>query len=120
GLLSIVFHLVIFIALLLSPKWMGKAGVQLFSADDLVKQRELTYLNLPPDAQKLTKRPNTNIISDKDRIATSRRPKIDRKTLKELMDSSRPGPPEPPGPPVAQTPPQVAQQASPPSPQGQL
>ena len=119
GLISLVFHLLLFIVLLLSPKWLGKAGVQLFSADDLVKQRELTYLNLPPDAEKLTKRPNTNIISDKDRIATSRRPTIDRKTLKELMDSSRPGSPKPPGPPAMQAPPQVAQQASPPAPQGQ-
>jgi TonB family protein len=119
GLLSIIVHLAIFIALLLSPKWMPKAGVQLFSADDLVKQRELTYLNLPPDEQKLTKRPNTNIISDKDRIATSKRPTIDRKTLKELMDSSRPGSPKPPGPPAVQSPPQVAQQASPPAPQAQ-
>jgi len=119
GLLSIVFHLVIFILLLISPRWLGKAGVQLFSADDLVKQRELTYLNLPPDVQKLTKRPNTNIISDKDRIATSRRPTIDRKTLKELMDSNRAGAPKPPGPPAVQSPPQIAQQASPPAPQGQ-
>ena len=34
-----------------------------------MKQKELTYLELPPDEQKLTKRPDTNIISDKDRIA---------------------------------------------------
>jgi TonB family protein len=118
GLLSLVFHLLIFIVLLISPKWMGRPGVHLFSADDLFKQRELTYLSLPPDAEKITKRPNTNVISDKDRIATSRRPTIDRKTLKELMDSSRPGAPKPPGPPAAQTP-QVAQQAPPPAPQAQ-
>ncbi|MBV9608769.1 MAG: TonB family protein, partial [Acidobacteria bacterium] len=74
-----------------------------------------TYLSLPSDEQKLTKRPNSNIISDKDRVATSRRPTIDRKTLKELMDSSRPGPPKPPGPPAVQSPPQMAQQASPPA-----
>ncbi|MBV9609133.1 MAG: hypothetical protein JO187_06210, partial [Acidobacteria bacterium] len=41
GLLSLVFHLVIFIFLLISPRWMPKAGVQLFSANDLMKQREL-------------------------------------------------------------------------------
>ena len=58
-----------------------------------MKQKELTYLELPPDEQKVTKRPDTNRISDKDRIATSRAPQLDRKELKKILDSARPGPP---------------------------
>ena len=34
------------------------------------KDKNLTFLALPPDLQKPTRRPNTNIASDKDRIAT--------------------------------------------------
>ena len=51
------------------------------------------YLELPPDEQKLSKRPDTNKISDKDRIATSKAPQLDRKELKKILDSARPGPP---------------------------
>jgi len=56
-------------------------------------QKDLTYLELPPDEQKVSKRPNTNIISDKDRIATSHAPQIDRQELKKILDASRPGRP---------------------------
>jgi TonB family protein len=58
-----------------------------------MKEKDLTYLELPPDEQKLTKRPDTNRISDKDRIATSKAPQLDRKELKKILDSARPGPP---------------------------
>jgi TonB family protein len=115
GLASIIFHLLLFIALLLSPKWMTSRAVRAFTAADLLRERELTYLSLPPDRQSVTKRPNTNVISDKDRVATSRHPTLDRKTLKELVDSARPGSPAPPGPPLPKSPPSppVAAQATP-------
>ena len=63
------------------------------SVQDLIKQKELTYLELPPDVQKVTKRPDTNVISDKDRTASSRTPLLDAKQLKKIIDSSRPGRP---------------------------
>jgi TonB family protein len=115
GLASIIFHLLLVIALLLSPKWLTNKALRAFTPADLLRERELTYLSMPPDRQSVTKRPNTNIISDKDRIATSRRPTIDRKTLRELMDSARPGSPKPPGPPAMQAPPSppMAAQAAP-------
>jgi TonB family protein len=78
----------------------------------LVLIRQLTYLDLPHDMQKPNRRPQTNNISDKDRIAASRHPSIDRKTLQELRDSSRPGPMAPPTPPAA-APPQQEAQANP-------
>jgi outer membrane biosynthesis protein TonB len=59
----------------------------------LSNQKDLTYLELPPDEQKVSKRPDTNIISDKDRIATSHAPQLDRQELKKILDASRPGPP---------------------------
>ena len=65
---------------------------------ELSNQKDLTYLELPPDQQKVSKRPDTNIISDKDRIATSHAPQLDRQELKKILDASRPGRPGASGP----------------------
>ena len=109
--ISVVFHLVLAILVVTAPKWLPNFGsLPVRSAEQMIGDKQLTYLDLPPDLQKNTRRPDTNIVSDKDRIATSRHPSIDRRTLQELRESSRP-----PGP-MANTPPQPA---SPPSPPGQ-
>ena len=110
---SVIVHLVIFIVLLMSPKWLPKLHpVLLSSAADMMRNRELTYLDLPHDTQKPRTPENAHVLSDKDRVAMSRRPSIDRKTLDELRDNRRPGPPGAPGP---QAPPAMtAPQSSPP------
>ena len=48
---------------------------------------------MPPDAQKLTRRPDAKVFSDKDRIATSKAPQIDREELKKILESAHPGQP---------------------------
>lgn len=101
--ISVVVHLAIVILVVNSARLEGlmrKRSVILVSPQDLMKQKELTYLELPPDEQKLTKRPDTNKISDKDRMATSKSPQLDRKELKKILDSARPGRPGPPAPPA--------------------
>jgi TonB family protein len=123
--ISVVVHLILIIVVVNSPKfekYFPKRPVMVVSPNDWMRQKELTYLELPKDAQKITKRPNTNVISDKDRIATSRTPQLDRKELKKILDSSRAHPPGPsapaqPTPPplsAAQNPP--GQQQAPPAP----
>jgi TonB family protein len=112
--ISLIAHLVLIIALAVGPKYLPSYHfLAARSAEDLLRDRNATFLELPPDQQKVTKRPKTNIMSDKDRIASSRAPRIDRKTLEELREARPPGPPQPPGTPQ-QTPPAVAQ-ASPPA-----
>jgi TonB family protein len=111
--ISVIFHLVLVILAITSPKWVPSfRALPLRSAEQVIQDRQLTYLDLPHDRQKIDKKPNTNTISDKDRVATSRHPSIDRRTLQELRDSARPGP-------MASTPPQAAAPASPPSPPAQ-
>ncbi len=121
--ISVVVHLAIVILVVNSGRLEGlmrRRSVILVSPQDMMKQKDLTYLELPPDEQKLTKRPDTNKISDKDRIATSRAPQIDRKELKKLLDSSRPGAPGRGGPPAPQSaPPAPAAQQAPQAPQEQ-
>ena len=109
--ISVVVHLLAVIAIAISPKWLPANRVQVLTAADLMRDKELTFLELPPDQQKVTKRPDTNIISDKDRIATTHKaPTIDRETLQRLLDSRRPGAPGPGGIPAPPSPPPVAAQ----------
>jgi TonB family protein len=110
-------HLFVVIMLSTSPKWAfpGK-GVIVMSPD--MNQKDMTYLELPPDVQKLTEKPKTNILSDKDRVATSKTPTVNQKELHRIIDSGRRGPPGPPNPqPVAPPQQQMAQAAPPPQPQ---
>jgi TonB family protein len=116
--MSVVVHLVVVILIWNSPKFAKyfPSRTLVVSPKDWSKQKDLTYLELPPDAQKVAKRPNTNKISDKDRIAMSRTPHLDAKELRKILDSSRPGPPAsapPPPQPAAPAPPAVAQSAPP-------
>jgi TonB family protein len=122
--ISVVVHLAIVILVVNSARLEGlmhRRSVIMVSPQDLMKQKELTYLELPPDEQKVSKRPDTNRISDKDRIATSKAPQLDRKELKKILDSARPGPPSAPAQsqpaapaPAAQAPQAAPQQSAPP------
>ena len=126
--ISVVVHLVVVLAIVNSDKLARLIPRQAVVVQPRIvpTDKDLTFLELPPDEQKVAKRPNTNIISDKDRIATSKAPQLDRKELKKILDSSRPGapgmnapPPSPPSPPaVAQNNP-PSQQQQPQQQQGQ-
>jgi TonB family protein len=114
--MSVIVHLTLVILIVNSDRFVNlfpRRSVIVMSPD-MLKQKDLTYLELPPDEQKLTKRPDTNNISDKDRIATTKKPHLDAKELKKILDSSRPGAPGRSAAPAPQpSPPQVAQSAPP-------
>jgi len=113
--LSVVLHLMIVMLLAGSDriaKFLPHRQVVFVSPADMAKQKDLTFLELPPDEQKVSKRPDTDVISDKDRIATSKRPQVDPKELKKILDAARAGArgkPETPAPPQQAQAPQVAQ-----------
>jgi len=115
--LSVMVHLFAIIAVSTMPHWMpGGYKVTLINPSEMFKNQDQTFLALPPDLQKLTEKPKTNVLSDKDRIATTRHPDLNRKDLQKIIDSSRPGPPAPPAQQMASsTPPapQMSQQSNP-------
>ena len=115
--ISVVVHMAIVIFLVMTPKMFpGVKGVVLLSPADIMRNQQLTYLDLPPDAQKPPKTPpESKVMSDKNRIAESRHPTLDKKTLEELK---RAGPPAAPPGQSAQMAPPPQQGAQPPS-QGQ-
>jgi TonB family protein len=107
--ISVVAHLLIIMAMAFGPKYWPHRVIAVKSAADLLRERQATFLELPPDEQQVTQRPNSKFLSDKDRIASSRTPRIDRKTLEELRNARRPGPPQPPGAPSQPAAPAIAQ-----------
>jgi TonB family protein len=119
--ISVAVHVFAIIFLLLSPKiFPGLRGVTLASPADIMRNKQLTYLDMPPDAQTPPKQVKPEAkLSDKNRIAESRHPSLDKKTLEELRKAGPPKPPGPQAPPAEQqpspqgmqAPPQPAQQA---------
>jgi TonB family protein len=121
--LSVILHLFVVILLWNSDKIIAllpHRTLVLAVPANVDRDKDTTFLALPPDVQKPTRRPDSKITSDKDRIATSKAPQIDREALRKLLQSPRPGRPGEPAqqqtqPPAAQS--QTAQQQPPPAPQ---
>jgi outer membrane biosynthesis protein TonB len=88
--------------------------VELRTAEQMVHDKEFTYLELPKDTQRPSaKAPDTKFLSDKNRVAHSKVPTLDRESLESL----RRGLPGPPGATVPQSapssgPPATAQGAA--------
>ena len=123
--ISIIAHLILIILIVNVQRWekyIPWRSLIVLSPKDVTSGKDVTFLALPPDAQKVLRKPNTNVISDKDRIATSRHPELDPKELRKILATPPPGRPGPTGPrmpqPAAEQPPAAAQN-QPPSPQPQ-
>jgi outer membrane biosynthesis protein TonB len=91
--LSVILHMLVIILL-----WNGEKLMSLWPHQTLDlamtspdQSKDATFLELPPDEQKLTRRPDAKVISDKDRIATSKAPQINRDDLKKILRSTHPG-----------------------------
>ena len=115
--LSVILHLLVVILL-----WNSERLVALFPHRTVAielpakiqQDKDATFLELPPDEQKATRRPDTKVLSDKDRVATSKAPQVNREDLKKILEAARRGRPGPvaPQPGAGATPPpqpQVAQ-----------
>jgi TonB family protein len=79
------------------PRWSFRRPVIV----PIHEKQETTFIPLPDDLLKV-KPPKTPIISDKNRIAQTRTPTVDKDTLRKLIDARKPGPPKPSAPPPGQ------------------
>ncbi len=119
--ISIITHLVLVILLVnvqRFEKYMPWHSA--VTAKNLTTDKDVTFLELPTDLQKLQHRPNTNIASDKDRIAMTRHPELDVKELRKILSTPLPGAPGVSGAPKPVPPPQSSAgfaQNQPPAPQ---
>src|SRR5215470_3561838 len=97
--LSVILHFLVIILLWNSDKLMQYLPHRQLVITAIPKeQKDATFLALPPDEQKVTRRPDAKIASDKDRIATSKAPRLNRDELKKIIDASRAGRPGQPAP----------------------
>jgi TonB family protein len=113
--ISLVTHGIIIALLLLVPKWTKNQPVII----PLKPTQNTIFVPLPDDQQKIKTPPKTDIMSDKNRVAQSNTPAVDKDFLRKLMNASKPGPPKAAEPPPASQ--QAAQQnpstiAAPPQP----
>ncbi len=80
--ISVIVHIVLVLLVIFSPQWMPNwAQPHLLRAEDLARTKEPTYLALPEDLQKPPPKVHADKLSDKNRIAQTTHPQIDRKTL---------------------------------------
>jgi TonB family protein len=94
--LSVILHFLVIILLWNSEKLMmllPHHTMNLEISTDANRSKDATFLELPPDEQKLTRRPDAKVMSDKDRIATSKAPQVNREDLKKILQSAHPGRP---------------------------
>ena len=111
--ISVIVHLLLFILLWnldRIEKYLPWHPLVVASQKDLTNGKDVTFLALPSDLQKVPKQ-RTNVMSDKDRIAMSRH--LDPKELRKILATPPPGAPGLTGPrapqPAAQQPPAMAQ-----------
>ena len=113
--ISLFAHAVLLLLILHPPdfaKYWFKRSMMIMKPVN--NDRRLTFVDAAPDNLKV-KRPNTDKISDKNRIASSKQPQLDRKQLKKILDTTRAGRPGPTAPPIQQQPqPQAMAQSAPP------
>jgi len=95
--ISLITHAIIIALLILTPRWSFRQPVIV----PIKEKQETTFIPLPDDLLKV-KPPKTDIISDKNRIAQTRTPTVDKETLRKLIDARKPGPPTPSAPPPGQ------------------
>jgi TonB family protein len=93
--IALIIHMLVAWYLLYGPKYIYHVRVVDPSVVMKQRQKELTYLDLPPDVQKPVKPKTQAPLSDKDRVAETPKPTLDRKTLEELEAMKRAAPPAP-------------------------
>jgi TonB family protein len=91
--ISIIVHLIL-IVLLVKIESLEKylPWHSAVAAKNLTTGKDVTFLELPTDLQKAPHK-NSNIISDKDRVAMTRHPQLDMKELRKSLAAPPPGAP---------------------------
>jgi TonB family protein len=91
--MSVVIHIVLIILIVNADrlaKYLPHRTVML--VQNGANDKKITFLEASPDTQKV-KPPQTDKISDKNRVAMSKQPRLDREQLKKLLDAMKAGRP---------------------------
>jgi TonB family protein len=91
--ISVIVHLVLIILIFnfeRLEKWFPWMHSVVAVARPATSGKDITFLDLPPDLQKAPHK-SSNIVSDKDRVATTRHPELDLKELRKSLATPPPG-----------------------------
>ncbi len=117
--IALLLHIVVFAYILLGPKYLYHVKVIDPSTRMKEREKEMTFLDLPPDALKQVRPKHAPVVSDRDRVQQAPKTTLDKKTLDKLEAMRKAGPPTPkpapePAAAPAPAPQQQAQQQPPP------
>ncbi len=121
--IALILHMLVFAYLLFAPKYIWHVKVRDAGSVLRDKEKQVTVLDLPPDALKQLKPEKPAPLSDKNRQQQAAKPVPERKDLEAMRRAGPPAPkpapkPLPQAPTPAPQPPQMArQQPAPPRPQ---
>ncbi|HET7841730.1 MAG TPA: TonB family protein [Terriglobia bacterium] len=133
-LLSVLLHAFVGLIMVIHPQLFKRGARMIGIQIEPERQTQTTFLTMPPDLEKPKPRPNTNILSDKNREAQGPSPKVDPNGLRmpyirgntplpEIAGGANAPPPMPPPAPATPPPGPKAQgnhgQESPPAPKDQ-
>jgi len=122
--IAIILHMILLWFLIYGPKYVFHQRVRVVNPSELMKQNQMTYLETPNDIKPMKPKP-TPLISNKNHVAETPHPTLDKKTLEELEAMRRAGPPAPrptpetAAPKPAEAPPQPVPRAAQPKPPAQ-
>jgi outer membrane biosynthesis protein TonB len=108
---ALLLHAAVLLLWAFGPRYIFHQTRVVSPADALKDRKDLTYLDLPPDAVQRLKPKNPTVLSDKDRVQSSAHPTLDKKTLAQLQAMKPAGPPAP----VPDNAPQQQAQVQPPA-----
>ena len=89
--MSVLLHLVAFVGFINGSKLFPAQRVLLPTQTEVLQEHQYTFLVLPPDLQKVSRPAHASVLSDKNRIASSSQPVIDRQTLRHILASGAKG-----------------------------
>jgi hypothetical protein len=95
--IAIIIHMIVIWFLIYGPKYIFHQRVFVRDNSALLreKQNQLTYLETPDNIKPVVPKKPTPFISNKNHVAVSPHPTLDKKTLEELEAMRRAGPPVP-------------------------
>jgi TonB family protein len=119
--ISVAVHLTLVLLIVNSTRFLHLIPRGAVVVNPSIHDKDMTFLELPPDAEKIPKPPDTNKISDQNRVATRKAPQLNREELKKILSAGRAGRPgqnapaqQQPAPQAQAAPPQQAPQETPP------
>ncbi|MGC2162804.1 MAG: energy transducer TonB [Silvibacterium sp.] len=113
--IAIIVHMIVLWFLIYGPKYIFHQRVRVVDQSALAKRNQMTYLETPDDIKPMKPKP-TPFISNKNHVAETPHPTLDKKTLEELEAMRRAGrlvpnpAPAQPSPTPEKAAPQAAQQ----------